>query len=109
MKITVPIMAIKGKTARSKIDVKNGKPATSILLPCKIEGNKSKIKIIIENGRTHQIRVHCQAVNFPIIGDRMYGKKVQQVNRMLLHSKVTRIFHYEFIAEEPKEFYAFGF
>jgi 23S rRNA pseudouridine1911/1915/1917 synthase len=109
MKITIPITTIKGKTARSKIDRENGKPATTMIYPNQVEGNKSKVKIIIENGRTHQIRVHCQAVNFPIVGDGIYGKKVQQANRMLLHSKVTRIFHYEFIAEEPKEFYTFGF
>jgi len=28
---------------------------------------------------------------------------------MLLHSKVTRILHYEFQAKEPREFYYFGF
>jgi 23S rRNA pseudouridine1911/1915/1917 synthase len=74
-----------------------------------IEGNKSKINIVIQHGRTHQIRVHCQYAGFPIIGDEQYGKVVPQVHRMLLHSKVTRIFDYEFVAKEPKEFYYFGF
>ena len=110
-KVTVdkPLITIKkGSSLFSKIS-DEGKEAITHIEPLMLEGKLSKVKVIIETGRTHQIRVHCQAVNFPIIGDRMYGKKVQQVNRMLLHSKVTRIFHYEFIAEEPKEFYAFGF
>jgi 23S rRNA pseudouridine1911/1915/1917 synthase len=107
--IDQPILTIKGKKAVSKIDSQKGKPAKTTIIPNLVEGNKSKVKVIIENGRTHQIRVHCQAAGYPIIGDAQYGKKVQQVNRMLLHSKVTRIFHYEFTAREPKEFYYFGF
>ena len=109
IEINHPILTIKGKTARSKLDSKIGKPAKTTIIPYQVEGNKSKVKIIIEHGRTHQIRVHCQAAGLPIIGDAQYGKTVQQVNRMLLHSKVTRIFHYEFQAKEPKEFYYFGF
>jgi len=109
MEINIPILTIKGKTARSKIDSQKGKPAKTTLTPYMVEGNKSKVKVVIENGRTHQIRVHCQAAGYPIIGDAQYGKTVPQVHRMLLHSKVTRIFHYEFQAKEPREFYFFGF
>ena len=107
--INTPILTIKGKTARSKIDSLKGKPAKTTVTPYQVEGNKSKVKIIIENGRTHQIRVHCQSIGYPIIGDAQYGKIVSQVHRMLLHSKVTRILHYEFQAKEPREFYYFGF
>jgi 23S rRNA pseudouridine1911/1915/1917 synthase len=109
LEINYPILTIKGKSAKSKIDSEKGKPARTTIYPNQVEGNKSKVKVIIENGRTHQIRVHCQAAGYPIIGDAQYGKTVQQVNRMLLHSKVTRIFHYEFTAREPREFYYFGF
>jgi 23S rRNA pseudouridine1911/1915/1917 synthase len=107
--IDKPILTIKGKTARSKVDSEKGKPAKTTITPGQVEGNKSKIKVVIENGRTHQIRVHCQFAGYPIIGDAQYGKTVPQVHRMLLHSKITRIFHYEFFAKEPKEFYYFGF
>ncbi|VAY87192.1 FIG000124: Ribosomal large subunit pseudouridine synthase D [hydrothermal vent metagenome] len=107
--INQPILTIKGKSAQSKIDSQKGKPAKTTIIPYLVEGNKSKVRIIIENGRTHQIRVHCQFANFPIIGDLKYGKNVSQINRMLLHSKITRILHYEFQAKEPKEFYNFGF
>jgi len=104
-----PIHTIKGKSAKSKIDDVLGKPALTTVTPYMVEGNKSKIKIVIENGRTHQIRVHLQYAGFPIIGDLKYGKPSNQVQRMMLHSKVTRIFGYEFNAKEPREFYHFGF
>ncbi|MDB2405446.1 RluA family pseudouridine synthase [Arcobacteraceae bacterium] len=107
--IDMPISTIKGKTARSRIDEKGGRPAKTTVSPYMIEGNKSKIKIVIENGRTHQIRVHLQFAGLPIIGDLQYGRPSNQVTRVMLHSKVTRILGYEFQAKEPKEFYHFGF
>jgi len=107
--INKPIHTIKGKSAKSKIDDTLGKPALTTMSPYMIEGNKSKVKLIIENGRTHQIRVHLQYAGFPIIGDLQYGRSSNQVQRMMLHSKVTRIFGYEFQAKEPREFYHFGF
>ncbi|MEA2018720.1 MAG: RluA family pseudouridine synthase [Campylobacterota bacterium] len=109
LEIDMPISTIKGKTARSRIDENHGKPAKTTIYPSMIEGNKSKIKIVIENGRTHQIRVHLQYAGIPIIGDLQYGKSSNQVQRVMLHSKVTRILGYEFQAKEPKEFYHFGF
>jgi 23S rRNA pseudouridine1911/1915/1917 synthase len=107
--VDMPILTIKGKTAKSKIDLIKGKEAKTIVTPYMVEGNKSKIKIVIEDGRTHQIRVHLQYAGFPIIGDLQYGKPSNQVHRVMLHSKVTRILGYEFQAKEPKEFYHFGF
>jgi len=107
--IDMPISTIKGKTARSRIDEQHGKPAKTTVYPNMVEGKKSKIKIIIENGRTHQIRVHLQYAGMPIIGDLQYGKPSNQVTRVMLHSKVTRILGYEFQAKEPKEFFHFGF
>jgi len=107
--IDKPIYTIKGKTARSKVDEQRGKEAITHVIPYMVEGNKSKIKVIIENGRTHQIRVHLQYAGYPIIGDLQYGKPSNQVQRVMLHSKVTRIFGYEFTAKEPKEFHHFGF
>jgi 23S rRNA pseudouridine1911/1915/1917 synthase len=95
--------------AKSKIDVKRGKPAKSTVYPVLVEGNKSKIKVVIESGRTHQIRVHLNSVGLPIIGDAIYGRVSSNVNRVLLHSKVTKIFDYTFEASEPKEFRVYDF
>jgi 23S rRNA pseudouridine1911/1915/1917 synthase len=33
------------------------------------------LDVELKTGRTHQIRVHCQAMGFPIVGDSVYGWK----------------------------------
>ena len=33
----------------------------------------SLLRLRLMTGRTHQIRVHCQAMGFPLLGDRLYG------------------------------------
>jgi len=109
IEIDKPILTIKNKgVAKSKVDAKKGKSAKTTVFPMLVEGNKSKIKLVIDTGRTHQIRVHLNSIGYPIIGDPMYGKLSGNVQRVLLHSKKCKIFDYEFEAKEPKEFNIFG-
>jgi 23S rRNA pseudouridine1911/1915/1917 synthase len=55
--------------------VDTGKPATSHYRIQERFGHHSLLKFMLETGRTHQIRVHCQSINHPIIGDQTYGKR----------------------------------
>lgn len=109
LEIDKPIITSKEKgSAKSRIDTVKGKPAKSTLYPMLVEGRKSKVKIVIDTGRTHQIRVHLNSVGYPIIGDAIYGKVAANVNRVLLHSRRTKIFDYDFESKEPREFNIFG-
>jgi len=45
------------------------------------------LKFDLETGRTHQIRVHCQASGFPLFGDELYSDiPTQMIKRQALHS-----------------------
>ena len=50
-------------------------------------GYVTLIKLKLETGRTHQIRVHMQDLGHPIIGDGRYGlEEVNPINRLALHA-----------------------
>jgi tRNA pseudouridine32 synthase/23S rRNA pseudouridine746 synthase len=42
-------------------------------------------------GRTHQLRVHCAARDFPIHGDPIYGAGSRPDERLHLHARAIRI------------------
>jgi len=42
-------------------------------------GSAAKVRLKLETGRTHQIRVHMQHIGCPLAGDRMYGLPVGQM------------------------------
>lgn len=102
IEINDPIHTIKKGKAFSKIDPVRGKKAYTKVIPDEVQGKKSKVKVEITTGRTHQIRVHLASVGHPIIGDEQYGS-VTKSKRILLHSARMRIFNYTFEAPEPKD------
>lgn len=71
--------------------------------------NISLLQCKLETGRTHQIRIHMQALGHPIIGDTLYGNKSSLINRQALHSYKIECIHpvtykkIEFLSELPKD------
>lgn len=61
----------------------------------KIRGNKTftLVQMNLETGRKHQIRVHMQDLNHPIIGDKKYGSNLSPIRRMGLHAQVLAFTH----------------
>lgn len=47
--------------------------------------NSTLIKVRLHTGRTHQIRVHMQAIGHPLIGDWLYNEHNHQMTRQALH------------------------
>ena len=54
----------------------------------------AKVRIQLHTGRTHQIRVHFEAIGCPLIGDEMYGGKMDAgVARQALHCHCLSFIH----------------
>jgi 23S rRNA pseudouridine1911/1915/1917 synthase len=68
---------------RKKMAVNPGKGRNAVTHFHVIERfkNCTMLKIRLETGRTHQIRVHMAFIGHPVLGDNTYGKK--QINRSL--------------------------
>jgi len=47
--------------------------------------NMTLVRLKLDTGRTHQIRVHMKYMGHPIIGDTLYGQECELINRQALH------------------------
>ncbi len=73
------------------------------------------IKVTLETGRTHQIRVHMSYIGHPVAGDPVYGPKngVTKLNGQCLHAGLIGFIHprdgryMEFESDLPDYFTAF--
>ena len=102
MEIDLPIHTIRKGKAFSRIDKKRGKPALTKVWPDEVQGKKSKVRVEIETGRTHQIRVHLAHAGHPIVGDEQYGSPTR-AKRPLLHAKKITLLGRSYEAPEPKD------
>lgn len=57
--------------------VETGKPAVTHYRVIERYDHFTHLKIKLETGRTHQIRVHLSYIHYPIVGDATYGKGLQ--------------------------------
>lgn len=71
------------------------------------------LKVNLETGRTHQIRVHLDYIHHPILGDPLYGgkkSKTHLISRQCLHAKEIQFVHpirdelLSFTSELPADF-----
>ena len=84
---TIDASISRNKSHRKKMSV-NSKGRKSLTTYKVIKSNESMslVELELHTGRTHQIRVHMQALGHPIIGDTLYGKKSKLIDRQLLHA-----------------------
>lgn len=55
--------------------------------------NQTLVRVWLETGRTHQIRVHFACLGTPLVGDTMYGTADRQIARQALHCASARLIH----------------
>lgn len=51
------------------------------------------LRVVIETGRTHQIRAHFSSLSHPLAGDDMYGGSLRLISRQALHCACVRFIH----------------
>ena len=87
----------------------NGKDAVTHYRVINRFAHHTHVKVILETGRTHQIRVHLSHIGYPLIGDSIYGGRLRfpkkaseelkdalkSFSRQALHSKKLSLIHPE--------------
>jgi 23S rRNA pseudouridine1911/1915/1917 synthase len=51
------------------------------------------LQLKLKTGRTHQIRVHMSFINHPLLGDCLYGGKMERMARQALHCRAVQFIH----------------
>ena len=84
---TIDAPISRNKSHRKKMSINtSGRKSLTTYKVLKSNSKMSLIELELHTGRTHQIRVHMQAIGHPIIGDKLYGKKSTLIDRQLLHA-----------------------
>jgi len=111
------------------VRINKGKNAITNYKTIKVFQNKnvptiSLVELVLETGRTHQIRVQMANKGNPVLGDKIYGgqklkfknidleleKKIKSFDRQALHAKYLEFFHpkngniVKYQANQPEDF-----
>lgn len=96
------------------IESEEGKNAITHFTVTRRSAKYTYLKLLLETGRKHQIRVHCQMAGHPIVGDPRYGSVENPLKRLGLHA-CTLGFEHPFTKKQvsfssplPRVFLALG-
>ena len=98
-------------SVHSTEDRKRGRLAVTHYELLDQRGKYSMLKLTLETGRKHQIRVHCAEAGCPVLGDKRYGTKANPLKRMGLHAHRLAFTHpltgkkLDIRSPVPKEFF----
>lgn len=104
--IDLPIGRNPAKPSTFRVDP-SGKLAQTHYEVLATAQNRSLVRLWPKSGRTHQLRVHLEYLNTPIVGDRVYGRST--ADRLYLHARSLEIVtpssrRMVFASPLPKEF-----
>jgi 23S rRNA pseudouridine1911/1915/1917 synthase len=87
--VDLPIARNPSSPSTFRIDP-SGKEAVTTYEVIATGSQQSLVKLWPKTGRTHQLRVHLQYINTPIVGDRVYGHS-KNADRLYLHAHSLEI------------------
>lgn len=110
-KIDAPIGRSKVDRKKMCVTDENSKHAITTFTVLERFKNATLLELILETGRTHQIRVHMDYINHPVVNDPTYGRR-KQINDygQMLHAAYLGFTHpitkkfLEFSCEPDEEF-----
>ncbi len=94
--LDLPLMVDWPNRPRQIVEATLGKPSQTRyqVLSYDPDSNTSRVALEPITGRTHQLRVHMQALGHPIVGDTLYGGNDDgMVKRLLLHAHTLDFSH----------------
>lgn len=94
--VDLPLIVDWPNRPRQMVCHETGKPAVTDWRVLRYEGDTTRVRLFPRTGRSHQLRVHCQALGHPILGDPFYATgPARDFPRLMLHSEELRLKHPE--------------
>lgn len=101
--IDLPLICDWPNRPRQMVDHEHGKPSLTQyrVVGYDVQRDVSRVELRPATGRTHQLRVHLQALGHPILGDTLYADEFgrTKADRLLLHATRLAFIHPE--SHEP--------
>ncbi|MFY9325237.1 MAG: RluA family pseudouridine synthase [Candidatus Nanopelagicales bacterium] len=104
--IDAPLDRLVGQSHKFAV-IAGGKPSVTHYRTLESWAHASLLEVKLETGRTHQIRVHMQAIRHPCVGDALYGADPTLTKRLGLDRQWLHAFEISFIhpiTNEPLTF-----
>ncbi len=80
--------------SRHSLDTDSPRHAVTWFEVLELLGPRALLEVRLETGRTHQIRVHLEAIELPVCGDPVYGVRHDlELERQFLHAHRLRLRH----------------
>jgi 23S rRNA pseudouridine1911/1915/1917 synthase len=93
-RIEAPVGRDRRDRTRHSLDTETPRDAVTWFEVQEIVGSRALLDVRLETGRTHQIRVHLEAIGLPVCGDPVYGAAGDLgLGRQFLHAYRLRFAH----------------
>lgn len=102
--VDAPLGRKPGSIIERMVDYEHGERAVTHYRVVKELPEHSLVSLILETGRTHQIRIHMKHIGCPLIGDYLYNPDMEHISRQALHA--CRLAFPHPITGKPLEFTA---